>query len=113
MPSRRTSPSCSSSSLPTHADRSILPLAIASSSVSLLAGETRREDARWPSFFLPRRPHRISTTFGDSPAKHDGKMRDGRLFSYRDGHTEFPPRSGTLPALFARTRIGHTFSCHY
>ena len=68
MPSRSTSPSCSSRSLPTNADRSILGLAIASTPPCVL--------------LLPERTH--------------GTMRDGRSAVYAARSTEFPPRPGTL-----------------
>src|SRR4029450_7174091 len=54
-PSRRTSACSSARSLPTNAERSILPLAIASSPTISLAQRSRVEDVRWP-FSFPRRP---------------------------------------------------------
>src|ERR671912_1507555 len=69
MPSRSTSPSCSSRSLPTNADRSILGFAIASTP--------------------PCRP---------SPAKRELTERCAMaaLAVYAAALTEFPPRAGTL-----------------
>ena len=69
MPSRRTSPSCSSKSLPTNAERSILGLAIVSSPsvLSFFCRErTHGTMHDGPRSCLPRNPHRISTTSWDS-----------------------------------------------
>src|SRR5579885_734492 len=68
-PSRSTSPSWSARSLPTNADRSILPLASASSFALSAWQRARGEDARWPFPFPPRGlgySARISTTSGDT-----------------------------------------------
>ena len=69
MPSRSTSPSCSSRSLPTNADRSILGLAIVvNTSVSSFSGQRELTErcAMAASPVYAARPYRISTTSGDS-----------------------------------------------
>src|SRR4029453_13175603 len=79
MPSRRTSPSCSSSSLPTNVERSIFPLAIASS-------------------------FRLSSLVGLTA----GRMCDGRFFFTRRRLLDFHHVRGHYPSLkHHHIRIGY------
>src|SRR5581483_4911335 len=66
------------------------PLGHRPSSVSLLGGEARGEDVRWPFPFLAAASYRISTTSGDTThARSDGRRTPGSRTATPPDHAAY------------------------